>query len=187
MNLLKIFLFIAAFTLCTIATAAEVVNINRADAAAMIENWQGIGEKKARAIVAYRKKNGPFSSIDDLANVKGMGEGLIKKNKRYMSTSKGLLKPSGKAKDSKSTKKDNSKSTSSKSTTKSKSKPDTKTSTTEKNAKKSSKSKSTKSKSKKPDCKAKPKSKGCKPTKKSTKKKSAPKKTTKTKKKKPAS
>jgi len=173
MKLFKILLLTVAFTLSAVATAAEVVNINRADAAAMIENWQGIGEKKARAIVAYRKKNGPFASIDDLANVKGMGEGLIKKNKRYMSTSKGLLKPSGKAKTTSKSKTTGKKTKDTKSTKKDSSK---------KPAKSTSKSKS-KSKSKKPDCKAKPKSKGCKPTKKSKKKKT----TTKKKKKKPAS
>ena len=32
------------------ALAAELVDINRANAATMIENWKGIGEKKARAL-----------------------------------------------------------------------------------------------------------------------------------------
>ena len=99
--------------------AAEVVDINRADAATMIANWKGIGEKKARAIISYRKKNGPFKSIDDLAKVKGIGEGLIKKNKRYMSVRGGASstkdKPKSKSKSSstKSTKKQKSTSKSS--------------------------------------------------------------------------
>ena len=78
------------------ALAAELVDINRANAATMIENWKGIGEKKARAIVDYRNKNGKFASIDDLANVPGMGEVLIKNNRKYMSVTKGASKPTGK-------------------------------------------------------------------------------------------
>ncbi len=91
--------------------AAEVVDINRADAATMIANWKGIGEVKAKAIVAYRKKNGPFGSISDLANVTGIGEKLIKNNKKLMSVSGGAAKTTAKAKTTKSTKKTTTKST----------------------------------------------------------------------------
>jgi len=95
---LKAFILLCFLATGLAANAADMVNINRADAATMIENWKGIGEVKAKAIVAYRKKNGPFKSIDDLANVKGIGEGLLKKNRKLMSTSKGAVKPTGKAK-----------------------------------------------------------------------------------------
>ena len=73
----------------TLALSAETVNINKADTAALIANLQGIGEVKAKAIVDYRRKHGPFQSINDLANVKGIGEGLIKKNKKYLSVNRG--------------------------------------------------------------------------------------------------
>ena len=36
---------------------------------------------KAAAIVAYRKTNGPFRSIDELANVKGIGTKTVEKNR----------------------------------------------------------------------------------------------------------
>ena len=49
------------------------IDINSADAEALSE-LKGIGPKKAEAIVAYRKKNGPFKSLDDLSAVKGLGE-----------------------------------------------------------------------------------------------------------------
>ena len=71
------------------ASFAEVVNINKADASALAL-LKGIGEKKARAIVAYRKKNGKFKTINELANVKGIGDKTVAKNKRNMSTSKGI-------------------------------------------------------------------------------------------------
>jgi len=57
------------------------VNINTADATALAEGLNGVGIKKAQAIVDYRKKNGAFKSINDLANVKGMSDKLIEKNK----------------------------------------------------------------------------------------------------------
>ena len=36
---------------------------------------------KAAAIVAYRETNGPFRSIDELANVKGIGTKTVEKNR----------------------------------------------------------------------------------------------------------
>ena len=57
------------------------VNINTADAKTLSENIKGIGPKKAQAIVTYRRENGPFKSIHDLAKVKGIGEKLIARNK----------------------------------------------------------------------------------------------------------
>ena len=41
----------------------------------------GVGENKAQKIVKYRERNGYFKSIDELRNVKGIGEKTIKKNK----------------------------------------------------------------------------------------------------------
>lgn len=55
-----------------IAIAAPSVDINKADAAAL-EQINGIGPAKATAIIRYRDENGPFSSIDELQNVPGIG------------------------------------------------------------------------------------------------------------------
>ena len=60
---------------------AGSVNINTADAATLAEGLNGVGIKKAQAIVDYRKKHGAFKSINDLASVKGMSDKLIEKNK----------------------------------------------------------------------------------------------------------
>jgi len=49
------------------------VNINTADAATMAAQLKGIGPSKAEAIVDYREENGPFKSVDELSNVKGIG------------------------------------------------------------------------------------------------------------------
>lgn len=61
--------------------AAEKVNINTADAATIDRVLLNIGASKAEAIVAYRKANGAFKSIDQLALVKGIGLKTIEKNR----------------------------------------------------------------------------------------------------------
>jgi competence protein ComEA len=63
------------------APPAERVNINTADAATLDRVLLNIGPSKAQAIVAYRKANGPFRSIDQLALVKGVGLKTIEKNR----------------------------------------------------------------------------------------------------------
>ncbi|EEY38151.1 DNA uptake protein [Vibrio mimicus MB451] len=56
------------------------VNINTASAEELATLLKGIGLKKAQAIVDYREANGPFISIDDLTNVKGIGEATVRNN-----------------------------------------------------------------------------------------------------------
>jgi len=53
--------------------AAEKININTADEA-QLETLPGIGPSKARAIIEYREKNGPFQKPEDLKNVSGIGD-----------------------------------------------------------------------------------------------------------------
>lgn len=48
----------------------------------------GIGAKKAEQIVKYRKANGCFKSISDLAKVKGIGEKTVAKNKANLTLGK---------------------------------------------------------------------------------------------------
>lgn len=56
------------------------VNINTADAA-LLCTLPGIGESKARAIVADREKNGPFVSVEDIMRVSGIKESAYGKIK----------------------------------------------------------------------------------------------------------
>ncbi|MCK7594067.1 helix-hairpin-helix domain-containing protein [Lysobacter sp. CAU 1642] len=68
----------------TAAFAAGKVDINRASAAEIAAAMNGIGLAKAEAIVAYRSENGPFKSIDQLAEVKGVGLKTVEKNREVI-------------------------------------------------------------------------------------------------------
>lgn len=57
-----------------------LVNINTADAAALT-TLPGIGEQKARAIIAYRQEKGSFRKIEDLKQIPGIKDGLFSKVK----------------------------------------------------------------------------------------------------------
>ncbi len=52
---------------------AEIININSADMYQLCK-ISGIGESIAEEIMAYRKKNGGFNSIEDIKNIKGISE-----------------------------------------------------------------------------------------------------------------
>ena len=53
-----------------------LVNINTASAAEL-QSLPGIGEAKAKQIVSYREANGDFSSVEDIKNVSGIGDGIF--------------------------------------------------------------------------------------------------------------
>ena len=80
--LIKACLLALCFSQMAVAapTASQVVNINTADAATLDRVLVGIGPSKAQAIVAHRKANGAFKSVDALTDVKGIGPATIKRN-----------------------------------------------------------------------------------------------------------
>jgi competence protein ComEA len=57
------------------------VNINAADAPTLAQQLKGIGPHKAQAIVEYRQKHGAFRTVDELAQVKGISQKLIDRNR----------------------------------------------------------------------------------------------------------
>ena len=76
---MKKLIFLMAFF--SINVIAAPVNINTADAQTLSTSLKGIGQKKAEAIIQYRKKNGNFSSVDELASVSGIGPKILEINK----------------------------------------------------------------------------------------------------------
>ena len=83
---IKKYVAVVAVTLFTqFSWAAQLVNINTADAVAIAENLNGIGASKAQAIVEYRNLHGEFRSVDDLVKVKGIGFKLVERNSELIS------------------------------------------------------------------------------------------------------
>ncbi len=63
-----------AFSLSSFAAfAADKININTASADEL-QLLNGVGPSTANAIVEYREQNGAFANVEDLANIKGIGE-----------------------------------------------------------------------------------------------------------------
>ena len=74
---MKKFFLIMMLTFLFTGSTFAAVNLNTASQAEL-EALQGIGPAKAKAIIEYREKNGPFVSVDDLKKVDGIGSGTIK-------------------------------------------------------------------------------------------------------------
>jgi competence protein ComEA len=76
--------------------ALAAVNINTATKEEL-EALNGIGPVKAQAIIDYRKANGPFKSIDDVKNVKGVGDATFDKIRGDLSLGGATKLPAGAA------------------------------------------------------------------------------------------
>jgi len=74
LKFLLLFLLLVSFIFAS-------VDINKANKKEL-ETLYGIGVKKAEKIIAFRKENGCFESIEDLAKVKGIGPKTIEKNRK---------------------------------------------------------------------------------------------------------
>lgn len=68
-----LWVLLACFVMTGFAQAAALVNINTASQQ-QLESVQGIGPKKAQAIIEYRQKHGKFKSVDELDKVMGFGK-----------------------------------------------------------------------------------------------------------------
>jgi len=55
----------------------ELININTATLQELDDNLPGIGPKTAQNIIDYRTEHGPFSTIDDLLKVSGIGPNTL--------------------------------------------------------------------------------------------------------------
>lgn len=60
-----------------------MVNINKADIK-QLQTLPGIGDSTAQKIINYRNENGKFNSIEDIKNVKGIGDSKFEKIKEFL-------------------------------------------------------------------------------------------------------
>ena len=80
MRLLTLAAVLALLAAPTLLLAGPV-DVNTADAETISAELKGIGLAKAKAIVEYREKHGPFRSADDLTLVKGIGGRTVEINR----------------------------------------------------------------------------------------------------------
>ncbi len=62
----------------TTLQSSEKININTAGLA-QLTTLTGIGDVKGQAIIDYRTEHGPFTSVDELTNVSGIGDKTLAK------------------------------------------------------------------------------------------------------------
>lgn len=75
------FVAVAAALFLPFLASAGPVNVNAADAATLSAELKGVGLSRAQAIVDWRTAHGPFQSVEDLAQVKGIGARTVEINR----------------------------------------------------------------------------------------------------------
>jgi competence protein ComEA len=95
MKLIPRFVLLIQIALAGAAFGAVQVDINSADAVTLARELSDVGLVKAEAIVAYRDAHGPFTSLDDLAKVKGIGPRVIEENRERIVFGKARLQGGG--------------------------------------------------------------------------------------------
>ncbi|HSG90590.1 MAG TPA: ComEA family DNA-binding protein [Pseudomonadales bacterium] len=61
-------------------TLPSIVDINMADAETLAAVLDGVGVVKAQAIIRYRETHGAFTTVEELANVTGIGLSTVDRN-----------------------------------------------------------------------------------------------------------
>lgn len=75
----------AAMLLCLPVTlfAGGAVDINTADKETLM-SLRGVGESFAERIIEYREQNGGFKAVQELTNIRGIGQTLVEKNREML-------------------------------------------------------------------------------------------------------
>ena len=101
----KLFLILVACFAFASAAFAGQVNLNSANESEL-DTLKGVGPVKAKAIVDYRAKNGPFKSVDDLEKVPGFGKKTVDKLRADLTVNGGAAPAKAEAKAKPEAKKD---------------------------------------------------------------------------------
>jgi competence protein ComEA len=83
----------AGLGVCAVAAGATeggagsppAINLNTASAGEL-EGLPGVGEARAKAIIAVREKRGGFKTVDELVEVKGIGKAALEKLRPLVTT-----------------------------------------------------------------------------------------------------
>lgn len=94
MKRLTAILLTMLLAMAALAQAETPVNINTAGEQELLL-LDGIGPSRAEAIISYRRENGPFLRIDDLANVRGIGHKTVDANRGRLTVGGDTLSSSG--------------------------------------------------------------------------------------------
>lgn len=86
---IKSLILAVALSLLPMSLFAEIVNINKADAATFQRYLKGVGEKKAQSIIEYRTDHKAFKRIDEIMEVRGIGKKIFNKIKENLSLTQG--------------------------------------------------------------------------------------------------
>ena len=73
-------LMLAVMILIMNPVMVDTVDINKANIESLQKNLQGAGPVKEQAIVDYRDKNSSFKPVNDLRNVSGFYDEIVRKN-----------------------------------------------------------------------------------------------------------
>ena len=68
-------------TAATNPTPSSKIDLNKADLTQLTGSFKGIGKKRAQAIIDYRQTHNGFKSLEELADVKGLGQHFLSLNK----------------------------------------------------------------------------------------------------------
>lgn len=59
----------------------QKIDLNKADLSTLTGSFKGIGKKRAEAIIAYRESHQGIKSIEELAEVRGLGQHFVAVNR----------------------------------------------------------------------------------------------------------
>jgi len=60
------------------------IDLNHADLSTLTGSFKSVGKKRAEAIIAYRESHEGFKSIEELADVKGLGQHFVDANREKL-------------------------------------------------------------------------------------------------------
>ena len=85
MRFLRALSILILLAFAPLSASMASVNINTATVEELAEGIKGVGINKAKAIVQYRDEHGAFKSVDQLTQIKGIGDKTVERNRDNMS------------------------------------------------------------------------------------------------------